>query len=149
MEFPTAKEVVAAHAGILSRFGGEPGVLTLGPVHAALARCRHGPFLAGDLAERAAFLVRGIGQDHPFADGNKRTAYAVTDVFLRRNGHALAASPEEGFAFMLAVARGDLDLEGMADWLRFRLEKVYAAPVRVEVRGGEAEVVPGGAQGEP
>ena len=149
MEFPTAPEVVAAHARILRRFGGEPGILTLSPVHAALARCRHGPFRVGDLAERAAFLVRGIGQDHPFADGNKRAAFAVVDAFLRRNGHALAATPEEGMAFMLEVARGERDLDGMAEWLRSRLEKVYPVPIQVEGHGAEAEVVPGGARREP
>jgi death-on-curing protein len=149
LEFPTASEVVAAHARILRRFGGEPGVLTLSPVHAALARARHGPFLRGDLAERAAFLVRGIGQDHPFADGNKRTAYAVVDAFLRRNRHALAATPEEGMAFMLEVARGERDVEDVAEWLRSRLEKVYPVPVQVEPDGAEAEVVPGGARREP
>ena len=149
MEFPTAAEVVAAHARILLRFGGEPGVLTESPVHAALARCRHGPFLRGDLAERAAFLARGIGQDHPFADGNKRTAYAVVDAFLRRNGHVLRASSEEAQAFMLAVACGVHDLDGMAGWMRSRLEKVYPVPVRVDADGEAAAVVPGGARGEP
>lgn len=152
MELPTAAEVVAAHASILRRFGGEPGVLTASPVHAALARCRHGPFTRGDLAERAAFLVRGIAQDHPFADGNKRTAYAVTDAFLRRNGHGLAATPEEAAAFVLAVARGEFDLDGMADWFRSRLENLYAGPRRVEVRGdgdAQAQVVRGGYRGQP
>ena len=149
MEFPTAAEVLAAHRDVLRRFGGEPGLLTASPVHAALARCRHGPFPRGDLAERAAVLVRGIAQDHPFADGNKRTAFAVADAFLRRNGHGLAATPEEAVAFMLAVARGEFDLEGMADWFRSRLEKVYPPGHRVEVHDAQAPVVRGGREGQP
>lgn len=71
-----------------------------------------------DLALRAAFLLRGLCQDHPFADGNKRTAYEATDLFLRLNGQRIVAPPGELVPFMLEVAQAEVPMEGIAEWLR-------------------------------
>lgn len=62
-------------------------------------------------------MLRGICQDHPFADGNKRTAFATTDAFLIRNGSGVRATSQETIDFMLAVAQDQIDLEGIEEWL--------------------------------
>jgi death-on-curing protein len=110
--------VFAMQEEILEAGGGTPGILNVGAVDSALYRCKWGPFL-GDpaLEERSALLLRGLGQDHPFADGNKRTALAATVTFLRRNGLGLLAGPHEATQFMLAVAQDQVDLAGIAEWM--------------------------------
>lgn len=74
--------------------------------------------------ERAALLLRGIAQDHPFADGNKRTAIEVTDLVFRMNGYYLDASADEIVDFMLSVARNDLVVSEIAAWLRSHARKL-------------------------
>lgn len=113
------------HDRILRRSGGERGVLTPGAIGSAIERARSGPWgRPPDLADRAAFLLRGIAQDHPFADGNKRTAFEAADLFLRRNGHYVDASAGDVVEFMLAIARGELGLDGIADWVRRHLRRL-------------------------
>jgi death-on-curing protein len=75
------------------------------------------------MAERAALLPRGIAQDHPFADGNKRTAFAVAETFLHGNGHHIEASADEVVAFMLAVARVEFDVDGIRGWIEQHTRK--------------------------
>lgn len=106
------------HDRIIEWTGGERGLLTASPLDAAVERARWGPFVRGDLAERAAFLLRGIALDHPFADGNKRTAFELADVFLRRNGAVLDAPEDEVVQFMLSAAQGGQTLADLAAWLR-------------------------------
>jgi death-on-curing protein len=103
----------------LHETGGEPGVLDLGTVRSALERAEWGPFgRVPDLFDRAALLLRGICQDHPFADGNKRTAFEATDLFLGLNGEGIVAAQASVVAFMLDVAQGNLELDALAAWLR-------------------------------
>lgn len=119
MRFPTVEEVLELHEQILDLTGGDRGVLSRGAVESALHRTQWGPFFGlVDLADRAALLLRGICQDHPFADGNKRTAFEAADTFLRWNGLFISASPKEVVGFMLQVAQGCLEVEDIAVWLR-------------------------------
>lgn len=107
------------HDDIIDRTGGERGTLNPAAVASALERTRWGPFEGeGDLVERAALLLRGIVLDHPFADGNKRTAFEAADLFLRGNGAFVAATAPEIVDFMLACARGELEFEDIVGWLR-------------------------------
>ncbi|HUR25975.1 MAG TPA: type II toxin-antitoxin system death-on-curing family toxin [Candidatus Thermoplasmatota archaeon] len=112
MEFPTVEEVLALHDQILEATGGTPGVLVRGGIESAIERCKWGPFLRpARLSSRAALLLRGICQDHPLADGNKRTGYGATHAFLLRNGFELEATADEVVAFMLQVAQAQADLD--------------------------------------
>ncbi len=87
-------------------------------------RASWGPFYTEvDLADRAALLIRGLCQDHPFADGNKRTALVATDFFLRLNGQRLAAQEQDLVDFILAVAQATLSLAEVAAWIRQHLHK--------------------------
>ncbi len=118
MWFPTVEEIVDMHDRIIDRTGGETGVLRRSSLEAAIARARSGPFTQnGSLAERAGFLLRGIAQDHPFVDGNKRTGYAAADLFLSENGVTLDADEDEIVAFMVQVARGLAPLPEIVAWI--------------------------------
>lgn len=116
--YPDTPGLLDAHRDIIDRTGGAHGVLQRGVVEAAVERARWGPFVRADMAERAAFLLRGIALDHPFADGNKRTALGMADLFLLRNGADVEFAEEEAVQFILQVARGEHDVPGIAAWLR-------------------------------
>lgn len=124
MWFPTTEDILELHDAIIAQSGGEPGVLVEGAVTSAVERAIWGPFPGDDLAGRAALLLRGIAVDHPFADGNKRTAFEAADAFLRLNGSFIRASQRDIVAFMLEVARSEHDLEAIATWLRANMQQV-------------------------
>jgi death-on-curing protein len=84
--------VLSIHARQIERFGGTPGVRDEGLLESALAQPQAtfgGQFLHPTISEQAAAYLYHIAMNHPFIDGNKRTAFAVTDTFLRLNGCAL------------------------------------------------------------
>ena len=112
-----------AHAEQLSEHGGGEGVRDLTLLESAMARPRN---LAGyeepDVAALAAAYAFGIARNHPFVDGNKRTAAVVSETFLVLNGYRLTASDAELVVAFLALAAGDFSEEEIADWFRERVE---------------------------
>jgi len=117
--FPTVERILRIHERVLEESGGESGLMRRGSIEAAVVRARDGPFPRedGTLWVRAAFLLRGIAQDHPFVDGNKRTAYETAAVFLENNGVELDPSLDEARDFMISVARAGKSIETIASWL--------------------------------
>ena len=71
-----------------------------------------------DIADLAASYAFGIARNHPFVDGNKRTALVVSETFLLLNGYELTASNAEVVVAFLALAAGELDVPALADWFR-------------------------------
>ena len=71
-----------------------------------------------DIADLAASYAFGIARNHPFVDGNKRTAAVVSETFLVLNGHALTCTDVELVTTFLALAAGDLTVEQLATWFR-------------------------------
>lgn len=116
---------LAIHDRQLAEHGGSSGVRDENLLESALARpqqlhaCGDPP---PDLADLAASLAYGLARNHPFVDGNKRTAYVVCRTFLALNGAELAATQEEKYLSILAVAEGKLKLEEFAAWLRAHLQ---------------------------
>ena len=74
-----------------------------------------------DLATLASTYAFGVARNHPFVDGNKRTAWVLARLFLALNGATLIFQPEDAIRAMLALAAGELSEEEMADWFRTRL----------------------------
>jgi death-on-curing protein len=74
-----------------------------------------------DIAALAAAYAFGITRNHPFLDGNKRTAFVVCRTFLILNHHDLSASQEEKYRTFLELAEGRFSEEELADWIRARL----------------------------
>jgi death-on-curing protein len=71
-----------------------------------------------DVAALAAAYGFGLARNHPFVDGNKRTAFIAIELFLALNGHALRAADQDCVMTMLALAAGDLSEDALADWIR-------------------------------
>ncbi|MBL8502266.1 MAG: type II toxin-antitoxin system death-on-curing family toxin [Rhodocyclaceae bacterium] len=107
------------HDESLAEHGGPSGLRDEGLLDSALARPLH---LAGygkpDFAELAAAYGFGIARNHPFVDGNKRAALLATGVFLSLNGFRLQATQAEVTLAIFALASGELDEAGFADWIR-------------------------------
>lgn len=115
---------LAIHDRQLSEHGGGTGVRDEGLLDSALARPQqlhaYGEPLP-DLALLAASLTFGLSRNHPFVDGNKRTAAVACETFLILNGASLDATDPELYPVFAAVAAGDMSEAELAAWLRGRL----------------------------
>lgn len=118
-EWLLGEVVLAVHERLLAEFGGSGGVRDLGLLQSALAR--PGNLFAYKntvtLCELAASYAFGVVENHPFVDGNKRMGLVVALLFLERNGHQFVASEAEAVVRTLALAAGELDEAGYAEWL--------------------------------
>lgn len=115
---------LAIHDRQLAEHGGGEGIRDEHLLESALARPQQRYAYGNpppDLADLAAALAHGLARNHPFVDGNKRTAYVACRTFLALNGVDLVADAEEKYLTMLALAEGELDAEAFAAWLRGRL----------------------------
>lgn len=116
--------VLAIHERQLAEHGGGSGIRDAGLLDSALAR-PHQLLAYGepppDLAALAACLAHGIARNHPFVDGNKRTAHVCYRVFLMLNGAELQASDEAKYSAMIGLADGSLAEADFAAWLRQHL----------------------------
>ena len=110
---------VASHAEQLAEHGGAEGVRDLNMLESALARPLNlVAYGEPDVADLAASYAFGIARNHPFVDGNKRTAAVVSETFLALNGYELACSDVEMVTTFLMLAGGELSVEQLADWFR-------------------------------
>ncbi len=109
----------AAHAEQLAEHGGGEGVRDAGLLESAMARSQNlALYGEPDAAALAASYAWGIARNHPFVDGNKRTAAVVSETFLMLNGYRSTASDAELVVAMLALAAGELSEDELADWFR-------------------------------
>ena len=119
---------LAIHDRQLAEHGGSSGVRDEALLDSALARPQQ-RFAYGDpppdLAELAASLAFGIARNHPFVDGNKRTAAVACEVFIRLNDALLQADDLELYPQYIGLADGSLDETNFAQWLR---ERIVATP---------------------
>ena len=89
-DYLTTDDVLWIHQVLLEKYGGSDGLRDMGGLEAALFRPQCGYY--NDIIEEATSLLESLLINHPFIDGNKRAAFGACDVFLRINGHCLAAS---------------------------------------------------------
>ena len=109
----------AVHDEQLAEHGGAPGTRDEGLFESALARAQNlAAYGDPDVAALAAAYGHGIARNHPFIDGNKRTAWVATELFLSLNGFDLQAADADCVLTMLGVAAGEIDEDGFAQWLR-------------------------------
>ena len=119
-DYLTLAEVLAILADQVERYGGLHGVRDPGLLEAALYRPQTGYY--ADLAEEAAALWESLSQNHPFHDGNKRTAFAAMYTFLAINGAHLAASAEDVYSFVSGLYEtGTFRFDNLEPWLRSRV----------------------------
>ena len=115
---------LAIHERQLAEHGGGTGIRDEGLLDSALARPQQLHAYGEpppDLAALAASLAHGLARNHPFVDGNKRTAHVCYRVFLALNDAELEAGGEEMYVQMVALAEGSLPEADFADWLRRHL----------------------------
>lgn len=119
--FLTLDEVLAIHADQIRRYGGRTRLRDLGLLHSALGMPEttfDGEFLHGTLFEMAAAYLFHIARNHPFADGNKRTALMCALVFLGLNGQRLEAESGALYELVDGVAAGSVDKSEVSVFLR-------------------------------
>ena len=117
----TLEQLLELHALSIRETGGSDGLRDLGRLEAALAvqtQVVFGQELYNTLAEKAAALIRGIVADHPFVDGNKRTAMLAGLTLLEINGEDFLAETGEIEDFAVRVAVEHLDIPVIAAWLK-------------------------------
>ena len=113
----------AVHEEQLAEHGGGTGLRDANLLGSALGRpeqlaCYGTP----DIADLAAAYGYGISRNHPFVDGNKRTAFVATELFLALNGCDLIATDVECVVTMLDVAAGEIEEAAFAQWIRSHIQ---------------------------
>jgi len=121
------EQILRIHERQIERFGGSAGVRDRGALEAAVSRPQAtfgGDDLYLDPAAKAAALMHSLVANHPFVDGNKRTAAMSAELFLLWNGFELQTDEDDFEAVTMATARGELGAEEIAIWFRQRLEPI-------------------------
>jgi len=114
------REVLIAHSRQLAEHGGSDGIRDEGLLEPALGKPKN-VFLyedGVDLCRLAASYAFGIARNHPFVDGNKRTALVIAEGLLGFNGLRITAPKEEKYLTFLQLAEGSLAEDGLANWFR-------------------------------
>jgi death-on-curing protein len=113
---------LAAHDEQIAEHGGGTGVRDHGLFQSAMARpINLSAYGEPDAAALAAAYAYGIARNHPFIDGNKRTAAVVSETFLVLNGFRLTVSDAELVVEFLALAAGEVGEDELADWFRAQI----------------------------
>ena len=124
IRYLTLADVLALHQAVMERFGAASAPLRdEGALESAVMRARMAAYYKeADIVRQSALLAVGISQAQAFLDGNKRTAFAVCDVFLRVNGLAFSGDPLELALQFEALAKREDSLDKATDrfeqWLR-------------------------------
>lgn len=115
-EYGTTADALFFHQQLIERYGGAPGIRDVGALESALHRPQTGYY--DTIIHEAAALLESLVQSHPFIDGNKRTAFAVVDVFLRINGYTITADSAAIYGrFIKLMDQGNFDMEHLVPWL--------------------------------
>ena len=122
-EYVTIADALFFHRLLIERYGGAAGLRDAGALESALHQPQTGYY--DSLIHEAAALLESLIQSHPFIDGNKRVAFAVTDVFLRVNGCRITADSEAIYATLMKLfEQKTLDLEHLVTWLTNVVEQM-------------------------
>ena len=115
-DYIRVQDILAIHADQIERYGGGEGIRDPGLLEAALFRPQTGYYPT--LIEEGAALWESLSQSHPFVDGNKRTAFAATYVFLAINGLDITATDDEAQEFILGLYdTSRVTFENLRAWL--------------------------------
>ncbi len=116
-EYLTVADALALHTILIRQYGGTDGVRDMGALESALFRPQTGYYK--DLIEESAALLESLAINHPFIDGNKRVAFAVTDTFLRINGFKFTIDSDSIYKkFMELFDSGEFKFDVLEKWMR-------------------------------
>ncbi|WP_299416126.1 type II toxin-antitoxin system death-on-curing family toxin [Acaryochloris sp. IP29b_bin.148] len=113
--------VLKIHSQQIDKFGGSHGIRDQGLLESALAQPQasfSGELLHSTIYEQAAVYLYHLVMNHPFIDGNKRTAFAVMDTFIRFNGYSLILENTEVYEIVLQVAKSAMGKDALTIKLR-------------------------------
>ncbi|QQE65342.1 death-on-curing protein [Leptolyngbya sp. BL0902] len=116
-KFLTIEAVLRLHDRQIERFGGTAGLRDQGLLDSALAQPQAtfgGEWLHPTLADQAAAYLYHLSRNHPFVDGNKRTAFAVMMTFLRVNGYRLTLTDDDAYDLVMQVAQRQVEKDALA-----------------------------------
>lgn len=120
------KDVLNIHNFLIDKFGGSKGVRDHGLLESAINR----PFATFDNLElykspkqKAAAILESILINHPFVDGNKRTAYVLMRLILLENGLDITADQNEKYEMVISACSGNIRFEEILEWIRTRIKK--------------------------
>jgi death on curing protein len=116
-DYLTVADVLGIYTVLMERYGGDSGIRDPGALESTIFRPMTGYYT--DTISEAAALMESLAINHPFIDGNKRIAFAATDVFLRINGWRLTAEPRSIYSQMIVLFNeGRFDIANIEPWLR-------------------------------
>ena len=115
-DFPNFEEVIAMQRSLIEEFGGALGIRDQASLESALLRPQIGYY--DSIVQEAAALMESLAVNHPFIDGNKRTAFFVTDAFLRMNGHHIDCDNDEAYTFFITLFENNsFRFDNLVPWL--------------------------------
>lgn len=121
----TFEDIVGMHGELIREHGGKWNLRDAAALHAAVARPQSGYY--NDLVEEAAALFESLSQNHPFIDGNKRTAMTATAVFLELNGRKLQFEDDAAYGWIIGLYEsGRMNKKEIESWLRDHISAVEA-----------------------
>lgn len=121
MNILTLRQILMLHERMIQQYGGSSGVRDTEMLESAIARpfaTFGGQDLYPDMFMKAGAFIQSIVKNHPFVDGNKRTAFAGTVMFLKTNGVLLTVSDDGAVSFMISVANENLGVDEIATWFK-------------------------------
>jgi death on curing protein len=124
--FLSTSQVIKIHERQIEIFGGTTGIRDEGLLDSALAQPQAtfgGELLHPTIHEQAAAYLYHLAMNHPFIDGNKRTAFAVMDTFIRLKGYSLNLSDTETYNMVIRVVRREISKEELSAFLKLHLQR--------------------------
>ena len=126
-QYLSITKVLFVHDRAVKEFGGSFGIRDIGLVESAVARPQasfDGNDLYQSIYDKTAALLQSLLKNHPFVDGNKRTALISAGIFLKMNGLNLTNNHKEEVEFAVKVDNQNLTLEQISNWLKDNSEKI-------------------------
>lgn len=120
-EFLEIADILDIHQILIEQFGGMSGIRDEGLLESALSQPKatfFGELLHSTIYQQAAGYLYHLAKNHPFLDGNKRTAYGAMEAFLRLNGYNLDLSNDEAYNMVMQVAQSEMSKEELSSFLK-------------------------------
>jgi len=121
MEYITVSKIIEIHDEIIKEYGGTGGLRDEGTLELLIYKASRGK----TIFRRAALVLHIIASEHPFFDGNKRTAIMTAENILGKEGYFLNATPEEVINLMLKIAKYECSVEAIEHWIKEKAGELH------------------------